>query len=224
MGYLYAKQKFDPEFIVVMNNDVLLENKNFYNKIRSIYNETAYHILGPDIVSGRDGKHQNPIRLKPYTHKQVQKIIKERECWLKCYPLHFYGNKLVIALKRIIKRIIRKKDNSMAEINQSAKEKRIENPVLHGACYIFSKDFISNEDDCFNPNTFLYFEEDILNFYARQKGYKMIYDSSISVTHLEDVSTNMEIKNECKKNKTKDAYIIQSAGILLDMMNRREST
>ena len=38
------------------------------------------------------------------------------------------------------------------------------NPVLHGACYIFSRRYLELEKEAFDSRTFLYHEEEILHY------------------------------------------------------------
>ena len=41
-GYRYAKQKFNPDYIVITNNDVVFFQKNFEKRIIQIYEETHF--------------------------------------------------------------------------------------------------------------------------------------------------------------------------------------
>ena len=91
------------------------------------------------------------------------------------------------------------------------------NVVLHGACYIFSKDYISHMDYAFYPDTFLYFEEDILYRQCEKNNFKILYDPSVFVYHLEDVSTNMVYRNYLKKEKMKISNLINSMRVFMDI-------
>lgn len=219
IGYRYIKDIFKPKFIVVLNNDVLIEDKAFIKKLELIYEETEYYVLGPDILACKTGVHQNPMRSVGYTKEEIAKIINVRKRWLTIYPLHFIFDYLNVRCRKIISKLIRKKRKSPKEINTLAIEKRIENPVLHGACYIFSEKYIENEENAFNPNTFLYFEEDILHYNCIKKNYLMLYDSNIKVKHMEDVSTDMAFKSQYQKRKMKYTNLINSASVLYNIMN-----
>lgn len=223
VGYQFAREHYNPDFIVIMNNDVLIEDAKFIDKIQSIYEETRFDVLGPDILAIKVGVHQNPMKAKPYSRSELENILNERQRWLAHYKLHYYVRYMSERIKECIKKIVHWKSKSPENINSLHKKHRIENPVLHGACLIFSKRFIQNEDVAFNPGTFLYMEEDILHYTCRRKGYKLLYDSSLSVHHLEDVSTNLEFKSDYEKRRMKYRNLVNSVKVLLDLMNEDEN-
>ena len=220
VGWIFAKKYLNPDYIVIMNNDVLIEDKEFCSKIVNINAKHPFDILGPDIFAVKKGEHQNPMRLQLYSIEEVEKIVSDREKWLRYYSFHYYGNEILSLIKRIIKNMlhIKTEQNSYCSCY---KEKLIENPVLHGACLIFAKSFITNEEYAFNPNTFLYFEEELLYFYCQQNEYHMIYSSELQVDHLEDVSTNIAFSSDYKKTKMKYENIVKSANVLLKLMKKQ---
>ena len=60
-GYKYAKSVIkDISFMVVMNNDMEINQKNFINLIQKAYDEDKFYVLGPDIYSTFAKIHQNP--------------------------------------------------------------------------------------------------------------------------------------------------------------------
>lgn len=73
----YAKQKYNPDYIVISNNDVVFFQKDFERKIMQIYKETHFDILGPDIYVPRHGDHQSPMFKKPISISQLENEIKE---------------------------------------------------------------------------------------------------------------------------------------------------
>lgn len=221
IGYSWAKEHLSPDYMIIMNNDVLIDDDDFLKKVAEIDAETAFHVLGPDIFACKANRHQNPIRLVQYTRDEVQTIINQRRKWLTCYPLHHYRK----ALKQYRRKLLRKIRNKKAPAPAPAvrQEQRLINPVLHGACYIFARRFIENEAQAFHPGTFLFFEEFILHHLCMGKGYTVVYDPGITVTHLEDVSTNHKFKTGYRKAKMKDENLVKSAGILLDMMKQENA-
>ncbi|QWL83945.1 glycosyl transferase [Streptococcus sp. ZB199] len=73
------------------------------------------------------------------------------KCWLK-------------ASKKLRTLIYRKRRNS-----ESNYKKTVVNPILHGSFIVYSKDYIKNEKFAFNPNTFFYFETEILDYECEKK-------------------------------------------------------
>lgn len=198
VGYAYAKEKYNPDYMIIMNNDVLISDDKFLEKIEKIYIETGFHVLGPDILSKLTGKHQNPIQKNGVTKKQVERDIVHFQ---KCInnPVRYYIiNKIksTLRIRTRLKKIMKKN----FYLNQ------IINPVLHGACYIFSSKYITYENEAFDSRTFLYREEDILHYKCKNKKYLMVYEPTIKVYHLEDVSTDVSL-NIKKKKTIKDDYM-----------------
>ena len=60
LGYKYAVEYFNPEFIVVMNNDMEIKQQDFIEEIDKSFSEYNYYIMGPDIYSTKKKYHQNP--------------------------------------------------------------------------------------------------------------------------------------------------------------------
>ena len=67
--------------------------------------------------------------------------------------------------------------------------------ILHGACMIYGKKFISLEDFAFVPVTYMYNEESILYDYLKYKGYKTGYIPVVSVLHMVGVSTSKRMQD-----------------------------
>ena len=91
------------------------------------------------------------------------------------------------------------------------KEKReVFNTLLHGACLIFSYDYIKRFDGMYD-GTFLYMEEDILKLRADYFGYLMMYTPDLEIIHKEDVSTNMSSLKSIEKKKNIYRNLINSS-------------
>lgn len=205
IGYRYLKKNFNPKFIIVMNNDVLINQKQFLELISEIYEKTSFGILGPDIYCPFTKLHQNPSRMHGLTSEQIRAEIILREKMEKNFALYYFKHLTLGKLKRLIM------GNRTIPVDRLHE---IEGSVLHGACYIFSNDFIKKRDNAFNPNTFLYFEEDILHRECTLEHIKMVYSPALKVEHLEDASTNAVFKSDYKKAKMKNREMLKSARLL----------
>lgn len=195
LGYKYAVDNYKPDFIVVMNNDMVIEQEAFIEEIIKSYNKYNYAIMGPDIYSTKKYYHQNP---------QTRKVLSLEELKQKynkiCLKYHLRG---LLYLKWKLYQFIPKmkikeesnvkKDNYVDEV--------INNPLLHGSCYIFSKEFIHlNRESCFFDKTFMYMEAEILHYQAAKNGLKVIYYPHAKIIHHEDVSTDKEYSRQYEKS------------------------
>ena len=208
LGYDYLKANYCLEYMVVMNNDVLIEQKDFLTTLEMIHAEKAFDVLGPDIYCPLTNDHQNPSRLVPLSYEQVKSLCE----YLKWRNAHFFYWYCKDLLKKWLK-----KDKAKAHQQGLDWEQTYDNPVLHGACYIFAGSFVERRDYAFHPGTFLYCEEDILHFECMQAGMKMCYDPRLQISHLEDVATNAVTSNLYLKMRKKTQRTLESALVLLGL-------
>lgn len=192
-GYRYAREVLRADFIICINNDVIVRQKNFVDKIKRIYEEEVFHILGPDIVD-MQGKHHNPHRLHTFEKKDLRRIIRNRGIIL----IYLKLKKMFRLEERV--QLIEKWDSYRAvqERSDIPWEKKQENIVLQGSCFVFSPLFVKQEEEAFYPETFMYLEEEILTFLSSKKHYQILYSPEIQVLHKEEVSTNSTVKKSEK--------------------------
>ena len=76
-GYDYALAQYSPNFVICMNNDMEIKQKDFLSRISKIYNETHFHVLGPDIYSTSACIHQNPEKSTIRSMNDVKEHIKQ---------------------------------------------------------------------------------------------------------------------------------------------------
>lgn len=185
-GYDFIKKNFnDIEFIVAMNNDMVIEQSDFEEKISDIYNETDFYVLGPDIYSTSNRIHQNPGSTTIRTLEKIESELKridsislnkiKTKSFLKKFP---FVNQLYSYVKYRNKR----KSSDYLEPKEDI--------TLHGSCLIFSKYFIENRDYIFYPKTKFYCEAQILDYQCHKNNWKRVYSPRITVLHNEDVATN----------------------------------
>ena len=206
LGYTHLREHFPCRFIVVLNNDVLVRDKDFPAQVQAIYEETPYAVLGPDILNPNTGEHQNPGHLQGFTRKELEERIAKFQNNLQ----HFEWNHI----KWRFKQCFRPAPPQLPKPWQTPAE----DAVLHGACLVFSTDFITRRPLCFNPDTFLYFEEEILHYECRQDGLKLRYDPAVQVLHLEDVATNQAFRSSLRKEKMIQQETLHSMQVLLNLM------
>ncbi|MCY7152797.1 glycosyltransferase, partial [Streptococcus gallolyticus subsp. gallolyticus] len=101
LGFMYAKEKIFPDFIIVINNDTEIHQESFQNVIVEKYERYSFYILGPDIVT-LDGFHQNPGEKQSWSKAELREFrIKRR---LENFLLH-------LKLDKIRERLVKPKAN-----------------------------------------------------------------------------------------------------------------
>lgn len=180
VGIEYAVSNFSPRFVVVMNNDVLLLQDDFYDRICNEYQYSKFAVLGPEIETADGWKDSSPVDNAPVTLEQIKKNY-DKECFLYIIELLHLYNVLEFVRKLKPKKKYDRKDKKSIS--------RCEDVILHGCCWIFSKKFFERYNGL-DESTFLYHEEEILYLLTKRYGLKMVYNPIIKVYHKEDASSN----------------------------------
>ena len=208
VGFQYAKNN-GAEFIVQINNDTIVCDKNFEKTIVNKYEETCFAVLGPDIVSLVNGMHQNPCKDRNQNIAEVKQQIRGNDRLLFCTKYRLLWLKKIISKYHF--RSVRKDANDWKE------EK--ENAFLHGSCWVFSPIYIEKFNGICDK-TFMYVEEDILNYLCKRNGLKMLYSPSLRIFHKEDSSSNAVLG----KTRSKQLFICNhsknSLNVLLELMQK----
>lgn len=218
LGYVFVREKLHPDFLVVTNNDVIFPQKDMDLRIQSIYQQTGFYVLGPDIYARHNHEHQSPIMLSLPSKEDIKHELKMYEYYLKKPQ------------KWVMRRRIQNIKNRVCQSNETIKKiyckikkkEPIDHTAIHkdccvqGACIIVSKKFIDAEKKMFTPEPFLYCEELFLYKKCINKGYKIIYDPKVQVWH-EDSSTMKKINSgKIEKAKFTLKYHVESRKMLLD--------
>lgn len=207
VGFRYIKYSEKSDFIIMINNDTIIEQKDFIDKIIKLYNFEKFHIMGPKIISLVDGKNQNPQKVLYNNKLDVVKSIRKIKVLYLLNRLH-----IETYVRKIYKRFFYKK-------NKIKNEKKFfgHNLKLHGSCVIFSKDYINKYDGLYDK-TFMYAEEDILYFIAKRDNLVMKYCPEIIIYHKEDSATNSILKKDYLKRRFIYKNHIKSLNELLKLM------
>lgn len=187
-GFEIAKNKYSADFIVLLNNDTIIDQPDFCNVICRKYEEYHYAVLGPKVYLKDGSYYSNPIppgRYIAYRQRFAQFL------------------NMIKYLETFFDFDIRNISAKQATVNRPHKEYHDHDTLnykLHGCCLIFSREYI-NKFEGLNPNTFLYMEEDIL--FVRLKNNKLIslYSPDLWLTHLEDAAINKMMNSGKKKRR-----------------------
>lgn len=193
IGIQYAMKYCNPELIVVSNNDIKIDDKNFPISLLEIYGNAKFDVYGPDIYSLGKSLHQNPISKRPYNLDELRKKINDIEKRLN--ELRIIERVHIYNLLSNIKRALGKKSGREADDYKS----RQENIVLHGAFFVLTPRYLEYYPEGLFDKTFLYLEEDILAYRCRQRGLKTLYDPSLAVIHYDGVNSLQVAGNKCRK-------------------------
>lgn len=209
-GYDFITGKYEVDYIIVMNNDVIISQPDFLDLIDETYAEYKFAILGPDIYCPYTKMHQNPAHLHAFSKERVQQLFDNYDKLCRHPFYHYYKHLLFSPIKKLF----------VKQTNDKIIDRKIviENPVLHGACYIFSKKFIEKRRFCFYPETFLYMEEDILHFQCMSEGLLLLYSPKLKVQHMEDVSTNLRVKSKYRRYIFKNKEMRNSIEVYKSLM------
>lgn len=204
LGIAYACENFDPDFVVVLNDDVEIEQTDFCERIYEIYDQHPFDLLGPDIISQYSGVHQSPKHMRGCSLDSVRK--KAAYVRRSQNPVLLYlssGEKSNGPLWRWVLRRRRRKSG----IDFSAPAQGV---VLHGSCVIFSRRFLNGHLWPFYPGTFMYYEMEILEWLCRRDGSVVRYDPSLNVLHHQNVATGMQYRSIVSRTRFVTECLLES--------------
>lgn len=183
LGFMYAKYNLNPEIIVLANNDLLFEQKGFFEKLVKLKEESNFDIAGPRTISLIDGKNQNPVGV---VFKSIRSVNRRIYRVFVLYLLSFFNLDIWI------------KKHSGNVVNEYVIDKG-QDYQLHGACMFFSNNYLKKYDGLYS-GTFMYGEEFILKYIVDKDNLIMRYFDEIEVLHKESSSSN-EILGKGQKHR-----------------------
>lgn len=212
VGYRYAVNQLKADFVATINNDTVIYDASFVEKIISLFENENFHLMGPDIIL-KNGQHQNPYKEKGETLEEVNEFLKN-------YKKLFISSLLRAKIGPLYHIITNFKKKQRNKLNQFNYLKTYENIVLHGSAIIFSPLYTYREEFAFHPDTFMFLEEDILYYFCMSKDYKVIYSPVTSIYHKEDISTDSVLKTDYQKLKFKFQNVRKSRLVLRSILEK----
>lgn len=213
LGFKYAKDNLNPDFIIMINSDVYMIQYNFCDLISNEYANSKFSVLGPRIILPGNRICDYMDELPNLTFLKKRRIrTKMFRFFNKIYLRKIYGVYEILKIKYLTKlKKIKTVDTSI----------RKENVVLNGAALIFSKDYI-NLFDGIDDRTFLYYEEFLLYLRLQNNNLKSVYNPYIMVYHNENSSTNKSKSNKRKKFDFVLSNELESLNIVIKDMEGTE--
>lgn len=214
IGYVCAKEKFNPQFIVATNNDTVFPQKDFLCRIEQVYNQVGFDVLGPDIYVPATGEHQSPIKLKMPSLEEVKAEVEEHK-YLAKHMVKYEFQERCLKLRDKLYELFGKKIQKTRKIDHT---KMYESALLSGACLIFSEKYLSDFELLFTPEVNFYFEESLLLWKCIKNHKKVIYYPEILVQHNHRVATKKSNKNFIQKRTFIEKNMIESGETLIKVM------
>lgn len=212
IGYAYAKKRLKADYIIVINNDVLITQKDFIQILIREYMETSYYVMGPDIV-GLDGIHQSPQRNHVITKREAQKWLLKRKIFTRYLQIHKLLN---LSLNfRVYQKYKASQVNMKRAYQYKSKQESVE---LQGSCFIFSPAFIEESEFAFDELTFLYGEEMLLAIRCSKNNWKMLYNPDIQVLHIEHYTTKSISNEELDRDISYSKYHIKAIRAIIQRL------
>lgn len=181
-----------PDWVIVCNHDVLIEDRDFFTKLFA-QDSLVAGVIAPRIQSLPNRADQNPfMRRRPGRLRWTGL----RLCFssYRVAAIWDWLSRMRLALKAYRKSISRKPVG-----NQDASRERIYAP--HGSFFIFSRRYFE-AGGILDQTLFLYGEEIIVAETCRSLGLPVMYEPSLCVFHNEHTSTGRRISRfsyECQK-------------------------
>lgn len=207
IGFAYAKQNLKCDFIILINNDINIKQRDFLEIVFEKYEQVKSAVIGPDIINIQNQRHQNPLEIKFTTSFEVKLYI------IKLKLLLIINR---IGLQFIIENIKNIKSNKVSN-NIKFKEEKCGVP-LHGSCLILTPIFVSKYDGLCDQ-TFMYMEEYILFNHLSSDRQVLQYCPELIVFHKDDASTNKAFDRISKKKFFYYKNAIISSKVLLKTIN-----
>jgi GT2 family glycosyltransferase len=213
IGFHYAKRECNADFIAMINNDTIIEQKDFADDIINKFKSSSFHILGPDIIT-LSGKHQNPVFNKLSSLKAVQNYIKH---YRKVLFLNYLGLDLI--LEKIKKFFFPKSKIHIEDIRKDIDHSSAQEGIaLHGSAIVFSGLYIKKYDGLY-PGPFMYGEESILDYFVKKDNLISVYWPGVRILHKDDSSTNSVYKKALKKRRFYLKNFMRSLRVLEKLFN-----
>lgn len=186
IGYILAKRQYGCDFIVMLNNDTLIKQADFRERMIASYEAHPFAVMGPKILHA-DGTANHCSPTAPVHTTLLRARIGQAVNYIR-FVLSIFN--LDILFAQIVDKHVGKTADQTDHYQEDVQ--------ISGCCMIFSKEYIDRFDGL-NPDTFLYLEENILYMQVKKAGLKIAYDPELEIIHLEDAATLAVFKGKSAK-------------------------
>ena len=204
IGCKYAIEKYKPDFLCVINNDIVIDQKDFLDKVEELYKKYQFDVLGPKILPD-DLPSVNPFPVYD-TLEKIEDRIKYTKKLIKIYNSVILRNLLscYVLIKSKLKKVSKPVNGDKDELGVA----------LHGCALIFSKKYYERYETVFYNETFLYHEEEFLYYRCKHDNLTFLYSPEVELVHKEGRSLDNSFNNNYKKLIFKNKEILKSLQLL----------
>lgn len=201
VGIQFCKEQLGIQNVLVVNNDVVFTDENFVDFLLNYDIGETIGAVGTTIT-GSDGLNQNPN----YTPTTKKRLIKD----VFYFSLEKWG---VLKYYTNLKGKTKEKPDTEKSVKVGFEKEQPSNKkyFLHGSAIFLTENYLRQVDG-FYPETFLYYEENILAILMDKLQLKMVYTDKSNIFHKEDQSSAMSFGNNDKVFKQ---YLIESIKIAI---------
>jgi GT2 family glycosyltransferase len=224
VGYRYAKYKLNCNFIIMLNNDIVVMSKNIYKSISEAYKITNAAVIGPRIYTYDDelGIH-NPMLEFVSENLNLRSLqekleVTKRDSKIAILLSYINLDLLFYKIKRKFGIIFRGKQIP----NIDFYEKPHTDYVLHGCIWIFTPLFIKRFEGL-REITFMYNEEIILYLSIKQENLITYYDPAVKVLHAERVASEKILESQVRGRRIRYKRELESIDLTLKFLKNENS-
>jgi GT2 family glycosyltransferase len=193
IGFRYAKNVLGCEFIILSNNDIILQSKNLYKRISQDYQTYHFGVLGPKVHElNNSSESVNPDDGSLYSKENLSRA--KFSLKIKILLSYLYLDEVYDFIKKY----------TLKKTDRDYKEKEyyddIHTDVMLVGCFLILSPLYIEKFDGLEEITFMYYEELILYKQLEKEKMMMMYDPEISIFHESQVSSN-SVEKTRRKNK-----------------------
>lgn len=174
LGASIAKELWNDPYLLISNNDIIVDNVDFFKITEIFNNDSSIGIIGPRVVSVKG------VDQSPYVYQSAFKRL----------YLYYLLRWISVVLPQ------EKKEKFLVkhtyDVNHNIKNSYCD---YVSGCFMFIKSSAFFEVGMFDDYTFLYGEEIILSKRMKNNNYNTYYASDFSVIHNHAVTTKKYISD-----------------------------
>lgn len=199
-AYTIAKS-YDPKFVVAINNDIEIHQKDFIAKLLKLINVQKYYVIGPDVYAPKFKEHQSPLYVNRPQERELEEnekfdidIIRRPEKYIKKEEEQRHKiakrEKIPYIFFWLFRFVRSKFSGRYSDIDFFKYKEQHINPVFQGSIIIFTDKYIKENDKLFEPETNFFYEELLLSLKCERLNYRTIYTPELKAIHNHGISTN----------------------------------